>query len=248
MIIGDLNSYAKEDPIDVLKDAGYTDLLDAFAPEGIMPYTYTFDATQGYLDHALADADLLPYVTGAAAWNINADEVPAIDYLDVRVNGRFRTAEVAERFYDPSAFRSLRPRPGARRARPRPGTGQHRADGRGPRSRDRRGDAGRRSARDRGCGRRRAHDRLRRARQRDRGRRRRRRVHLHPRDRVRRRRHLRGDGRGRSRWQRHGHRHGDGGRGRHAASDDADRQGRVQGRWLADFTDPMFRNQGQCVA
>jgi hypothetical protein len=105
MIIGDLNSYAKEDPIVALQDAGYIDLLDAFAPDGTTPYTYTFDATQGYLDHALADEELFPFVTGAAAWHINADEVPAIDYL-LSGNGRFRTAEVAELFYDDSAFRS----------------------------------------------------------------------------------------------------------------------------------------------
>jgi uncharacterized protein len=105
LIVGDLNAYAQEDPIEALRDAGYTDLLELFAPEGYMPYTYTFDATQGYLDHALADEDLLPFVTGAAAWHINADEVPAIDYL-LDGNGRFRTAEVAKLFYDDSAFRS----------------------------------------------------------------------------------------------------------------------------------------------
>jgi uncharacterized protein len=110
LIIGDLNAYAQEDPIRTLQAGGYTDLLAAFAPAGTTPYTYTFDATQGYLDHALADARLLPLVTGTAAWNINADEVPAIDYLEsccgVPGNLRFRTADVAERFYDPSAFRS----------------------------------------------------------------------------------------------------------------------------------------------
>lgn len=105
MIVGDLNSYAKEDPISVLLEEGYTDLLDAFAEDGVMPYTYTFDATQGYLDYALADEELFPFVTGAAAWNINADEVVAIDYF-LSEDGRFRTEEVAERFYDPSAFRS----------------------------------------------------------------------------------------------------------------------------------------------
>jgi hypothetical protein len=105
LIIGDLNSYAQEDPIVALLDAGYIDLLDVFAPEGVMPYTYTFSATQGYLDYALADEELFPTVTGAAAWNINADEVPAIDY-QLSTDGRFRTADVAERFYDDSAFRS----------------------------------------------------------------------------------------------------------------------------------------------
>jgi uncharacterized protein len=111
LIIGDLNAYAKEDPIRTLQESGYTDLLDSFAPEGVMPYTYTFDATQGYLDHGLADEELLPFVTGTAAWNINADEVPAIDYQEsegVRYdfNRRFRTPEVAEAYYQPDAFRS----------------------------------------------------------------------------------------------------------------------------------------------
>jgi predicted extracellular nuclease len=110
LIIGDLNAYAKEDPIVALQEAGYRDLLDRFAPEGSTPYTYTFDATQGYLDHALADDDLDPHVIGAAAWNINADEVPALDYLEsccgVSGNQRFRTEAIAEAYYQPDAFRS----------------------------------------------------------------------------------------------------------------------------------------------
>jgi uncharacterized protein len=110
LIIGDINAYAKEDPIRTLQQAGYTDLLDYFAPPGVMPYTYTFDATQGYLDHGLADQELLPFVTGTAAWNINADEVPALDYQesegDVSFNRRFRTAAVAAAYFQPDAFRS----------------------------------------------------------------------------------------------------------------------------------------------
>jgi 2',3'-cyclic-nucleotide 2'-phosphodiesterase (5'-nucleotidase family)/predicted extracellular nuclease len=110
LIIGDINAYAKEDPIVALLDAGYTDLLEEFST-GEMPYTYTFDATQGYLDHALADEGALPHVTGAAAWNINADEVPAIDYLeskegDVSFNRRFRTEETAAAYFEPHEFRS----------------------------------------------------------------------------------------------------------------------------------------------
>jgi predicted extracellular nuclease len=109
LIIGDLNAYAKEDPIRALQDAGYTDLLELFAPADTMPYTYTFDATQGYLDHALAEEPLLPHVEGAAAWNINADEVPAIDYqesIGVPGNARFRHPAVAAAYYEPHAFRS----------------------------------------------------------------------------------------------------------------------------------------------
>jgi uncharacterized protein len=104
LVIGDINAYAKEDPIRVFLEADYTDLLDHFAPEGETPYSYTFDATQGYLDHALADEDLLPFVTGAAEWHINADETQAIDYQEGP--GNFRTNEVGEQYYQPNEFRS----------------------------------------------------------------------------------------------------------------------------------------------
>jgi predicted extracellular nuclease len=78
MILGDLNSYDMEDPIDTLKAAGYTDLIAQF--NGPEAYSYVFDGKVGYLDHALADADLLTSVTGAADWHINADETSLIDY------------------------------------------------------------------------------------------------------------------------------------------------------------------------
>lgn len=77
LIIGDLNSYAQEDPIRVLTGAGYTDLQAKFQQDA---YTYVFDGLTGYLDYALAGESLLEDVTGAAAWNINADEPSLIDY------------------------------------------------------------------------------------------------------------------------------------------------------------------------
>ncbi|HSJ84757.1 MAG TPA: ExeM/NucH family extracellular endonuclease [Acidimicrobiia bacterium] len=87
LIIGDLNSYDKEDPIDALiagsDDAAgtsddFTDLLDEF--EGENAYTYLFDGQLGYLDYALASQSLVAQVTGATAWHINADEPDIIDY------------------------------------------------------------------------------------------------------------------------------------------------------------------------
>jgi uncharacterized protein len=107
LIIGDLNAYGREDPIRALEDAGYEDQLVRFT-DGI-PYTYTFDGQQGTLDTALARERLAKRVTGAAVWHINADEVPAIDYQEsvgVSFNPRFRTPQIAEAYYDPSAFRS----------------------------------------------------------------------------------------------------------------------------------------------
>ena len=107
LIIGDLNSYGREDPIRALEDEGFEDQLVRYT-EGA-PYTFTFDGMQGTLDTALATETMAARVTGAAVWHINADEVPAIDYQEsvgVSFNRRFRTPEIAEAYYDPSAFRS----------------------------------------------------------------------------------------------------------------------------------------------
>lgn len=98
LIIGDLNAYDKEDPIDVLVNNGYTDLLHAF--EGELAYTYVFDGQLGYLDHALANAALLPQVTGATAWHINADEPDIIDY-----DMTFKQ-DAQDALYEPNAYRS----------------------------------------------------------------------------------------------------------------------------------------------
>ncbi|WP_344292745.1 ExeM/NucH family extracellular endonuclease [Agromyces neolithicus] len=78
IIMGDLNSYDKEAPIDALRAAGYTDLL--FEHQGENAYSYVFDGALGYLDYALAGTALNERVTGAAAWHINSDEPSLIDY------------------------------------------------------------------------------------------------------------------------------------------------------------------------
>ena len=78
LIIGDLNSYDKEAPIDALVAQGYTDLLREF--QGEYAYSYVFDGQLGYLDYALAGQALVDDVTAAAVWHINADEPGLIDY------------------------------------------------------------------------------------------------------------------------------------------------------------------------
>ena len=80
LIIGDLNSYAKEAPIVALENAGYTNLVGAFG--GADAYSYVFDGQLGYLDHALANASLTPQVADVTEWHINADEIPLFDYND----------------------------------------------------------------------------------------------------------------------------------------------------------------------
>lgn len=80
LIIGDLNSYAKEDPVKVIEAGGYTNLVKTFG--GKSAYSYVFDGQTGYLDHAFASPSLGPQVTGTADWHINADEPPSFDYND----------------------------------------------------------------------------------------------------------------------------------------------------------------------
>ena len=99
LIIGDLNSYAMEDPISVLKEAGYTDLVRKFGGEEA--YSYVFDGQWGYLDHALGTPSLLSQVTGVADWHVNADEPSVLDY-----NTDFKSAGQIDDLYAPDEFRN----------------------------------------------------------------------------------------------------------------------------------------------
>ncbi len=80
ILLGDFNAYAKEDPITTLQAGGYNDLETTF--HGANAYSYLFDGQLGHLDYGLASASLLPQVTGADAWHINADEADLFDYND----------------------------------------------------------------------------------------------------------------------------------------------------------------------
>ncbi len=79
LLLGDFNSYAKEDPVTTLVAGGYTDLEEYFDSN---TYSYLFDGQLGHLDYGFASSSLLPQVTGAAPWHINADEVDLFDYND----------------------------------------------------------------------------------------------------------------------------------------------------------------------
>ena len=78
LIIGDLNAYAKEDPVSAILDKGYQDLISEFV--GDQAYSYVFYGQAGSLDHALASNSLSSQVTGLAEWHINTDEPRVLDY------------------------------------------------------------------------------------------------------------------------------------------------------------------------
>lgn len=94
MIIGDLNSYGQEDPIDVLRDAGYVEL-------GGGDYSYVFDGQWGSLDYVFASASLAEQVTGSAHFHINADEPSVLDY-----NVDFKSLDQIESLYAPDMYRT----------------------------------------------------------------------------------------------------------------------------------------------
>ena len=106
-ILGDLNSYATEDPIDAILAGSddtidtaddYTNLIESY--QGTYAHSYVFDGQAGYLDHALASASMVDQVAGATDWHINADESDVIDY-----DTSFKpTAQ--EDLYEPNAYRA----------------------------------------------------------------------------------------------------------------------------------------------
>ncbi|MDT8382041.1 MAG: ExeM/NucH family extracellular endonuclease, partial [Brevefilum sp.] len=107
LIIGDLNSYDKEDPIDAIKegsddtlgtDDDYMDMIHEFLGEEA--YGYVFDGHIGYLDYALANKGLADRIVDTTIWHINADEPDLIDY-DMNFK---KSAQDA--LYAPDAYRS----------------------------------------------------------------------------------------------------------------------------------------------
>jgi predicted extracellular nuclease len=98
LIVGDYNAYAMEDPITVIRNAGFTNLIELFG--GPDAYSYVFEGQWGYLDQALGSAAIVPQVTGVAEHHINADEPSVLDY-----NTDFKTANLQATLYAPDQFR-----------------------------------------------------------------------------------------------------------------------------------------------
>ncbi len=98
LLLGDLNSYAKEDPIAVLESKGFSNLIAD--RNGSEAYSYVFDGQWGYLDHALGSASIDRQVTGVADWHINSDEPSVLDY-----NTNFKSSGQIASLYAPDQFR-----------------------------------------------------------------------------------------------------------------------------------------------
>jgi predicted extracellular nuclease len=77
LVLGDLNAYAREEPIAYLEAAGFVNLAERFLGAGA--YSFIFDGQSGTLDYALATPSLLSQISGTGEWHINADEPDAVD-------------------------------------------------------------------------------------------------------------------------------------------------------------------------
>ena len=78
VIVGDLNAYAKEDPIVAIEESGYVNLIERF--EGDDAYSFIFRGQAGYLDHVLASTSLAEKAVDATEWHNNVDEPRVLDY------------------------------------------------------------------------------------------------------------------------------------------------------------------------
>ncbi|MEO6102963.1 MAG: ExeM/NucH family extracellular endonuclease, partial [Pseudoxanthomonas sp.] len=91
LVVGDFNAYAMEDPVRLMRDAGWK---DAFAVAKVkQPYSYLYGGMLGRLDHALISPALAKRLKGAAEWHSNADEADGEGYAGSDVAGPWRSSD-----------------------------------------------------------------------------------------------------------------------------------------------------------
>ena len=78
LIVGDLNAYAKEDPIRLMKEEGFRYLGERASETP--HFSFSYDGLLGSLDHALATESLKKQVRSVEVWHINAEEYPGFAY------------------------------------------------------------------------------------------------------------------------------------------------------------------------
>ena len=79
LIMGDLNAYTNETPIQNLINAGYEEQLVRFDANA---YTYIYKGAKGILDHAMANSTMAEQITGAYAYHINTAGGYSYKYSD----------------------------------------------------------------------------------------------------------------------------------------------------------------------
>jgi predicted extracellular nuclease len=100
LILGDLNAYLNETPVQTLEQAGFEALVKRLPPA--QRYSYVFAGRSGVLDHAFASAAIRSQVRSAAIWHINADEPAVFDYtIDKKPDDRYAPSPFRASDHDP---------------------------------------------------------------------------------------------------------------------------------------------------
>lgn len=71
LVVGDFNCCTMEEPIEMMREAGYEDMLPVYDSAG---YSYVYNNKVSCLDHVMASQSMAAQITGVAAYHINADE------------------------------------------------------------------------------------------------------------------------------------------------------------------------------
>jgi predicted extracellular nuclease len=82
-VVGDLNSYAEEDPIRIFEEVGYVDLVERY-DDGA--FTYKFDGRYGRLDYILASPSARRLVDDAEVWQLNSPEPYGYLYFNEHID------------------------------------------------------------------------------------------------------------------------------------------------------------------
>ncbi len=95
IVMGDLNSYAQEEPVQFLLGEGFVNV------EGAESNSFVFDGQTGTLDYILVSDELNAKVNDVTVWNINSDEADALDYnLDFGKEASYFDGTTATRYSD----------------------------------------------------------------------------------------------------------------------------------------------------
>jgi hypothetical protein len=127
LILGDLNAYLREDPLEALTNRSFTAGASAVFPGGLAAsaratyihlaraliaapaYSHALAGQSGELDHGLANPALYRAVSGVARWKINADEPLVFDYnVDFSSNGSTASKSQGQltAYHSPGPWRS----------------------------------------------------------------------------------------------------------------------------------------------
>lgn len=101
LIVGDFNSYQKEDPMVVFEKAGFVNVAHEFL--GVENWTTSYRGKVGSLDYIMANKAALKKAAGVSQWHINSDEIRDFGY---RLSPLDDGVERPDNFYQVSPFSS----------------------------------------------------------------------------------------------------------------------------------------------